>query len=76
MIIDLKAIGSICGRSRRIAEETQLDVSKLTGYSQENICSFENGRTNNAALLLFYMKRYKDTDSMIYFLEGFKGDQK
>ena len=45
------------GANRRQAKVKQSEVAKELGYSLENISAFENGRNNNAEILLYYIKR-------------------
>lgn len=49
-------MGALC---RRFREEqlglTQGEIATLTGYGKENISAFENGRNNNARILLVYI---------------------
>ena len=51
----LRAVGRMCKEYREYIGVTQSDVSRATGYSEQNISSFETGRTNNMILLLWYI---------------------
>lgn len=53
----LPAIGKMCKEYRIRIGCTQLDVSKDTGYSEQNISSFETGRTNNMLIFLWYVDK-------------------
>lgn len=55
MITSLREIGRRCKRYRTDIGLYQSDVAKDTGYSIENISSFENGRNDNARILLWYI---------------------
>ena len=58
-----KIIGSICKEFRRKKLGiTQKEVAKENGYSVENVSSFENGRTNNALLFVWYFLNGLDID--------------
>ena len=52
---DLKVLGLRCKRLRKSLSKTQLDVANDTGYSFKSISAFENGRVNNAIILLWYI---------------------
>ena len=52
---DLKVLGKRCKRLRKSLSKTQLDVANETGYSFKSISAFENGRVNNAIILLWYI---------------------
>ena len=54
MNIDLREIGRICKQFRVEHGFYQTDVAADTGYSVENISSFETGRNDNARILLWY----------------------
>ena len=45
------------GTMRKKAKVKQSQVAKELGYSLENISAFENGRNNNAEILLYYIKK-------------------
>lgn len=54
-MIDLKIVGRNC-RDFRIAHGYhQFDVAAETGYSKENISSFEHGRNDNYRIMLWYI---------------------
>lgn len=52
---DMVKLGKLCRRARRRRDITQKQVASATGYSVENICGFEHGRSANAKLLLWYI---------------------
>lgn len=54
MILSLQEMGSCCKQFRADHGYYQSDVAAETGYSVENISSFENGRNDNARILLWY----------------------
>lgn len=54
MIISLREMGQRCKKYRVDHGYYQTDVAKETGYSVENISSFETGRNDNARILLWY----------------------
>lgn len=53
-IISLRQMGQRCKQYRVERGYYQLDVAIDTGYSVENISSFETGRNDNARILLWY----------------------
>lgn len=59
---DLKALGGQCKRLRRTLDIKQTQVAIETGYSQKSISAFENGRTNNALILLWYINHGLNRD--------------
>lgn len=56
--MELLEVGKLCARCRRNRGKTQVQVAMEVDYSPENISAFENGRTNNMFLLLWYMKHF------------------
>ena len=54
MILSLREIGRRCKQYRVEHGYYQADVAEETGYSIENISSFETGRNDNARILLWY----------------------
>ena len=54
MIISLREMGQRCKQYRVNKGYHQTDVANGTGYSVENISSFETGRNDNARILLWY----------------------
>lgn len=52
---DLKVLGRRCKRLRRSLCKTQSDVANETGYTSKSISAFENGRVNNALILMWYI---------------------
>lgn len=57
MIISLREMGKRCKQYRVKQGYYQADVAEDTGYSIENISSFETGRNDNARILLWYFAR-------------------
>lgn len=53
-MVDLKDLGLKCKEFRISLGLLQSDVANDTGYSLENISSFETGRNDNARILLWY----------------------
>ena len=51
----LLCIGQACKAYREDLGIKQSQVAKETGYSEQNISSFENGRTNNMIIFLWYL---------------------
>lgn len=62
MIISLREMGRRCKQFRVEHGFYQLDVAAETGYSVENISSFENGRNDNARILLWYFANGMNVD--------------
>ena len=56
MIISLREMGQRCKKYRVNRGYYQTDVAADTGYSVENISSFETGRNDNARILLWYFE--------------------
>ena len=59
---DLKMLGVQCKRLRRILDIKQTQVAIETGYSVKTISAFENGRINNALILLWYINHGLNRD--------------
>lgn len=53
----LMLVGEMCKRHRENSGVTQAQVAEDTGYSEQNISSFETGRTNNMLIFLYYVNR-------------------
>lgn len=53
----LLTVGQMCKRLRENQGIKQSQVARETGYSEQNISSFETGRTNNMIILLWYVDR-------------------
>jgi transcriptional regulator with XRE-family HTH domain len=62
MNISLRDIGRRCKEFRVERGYFQTDVAKDTGYSVENISSFETGRNDNARILLWYFAHGMNVD--------------
>lgn len=60
MIISLREMGRRCKEFRIEHGYYQTDVAADTGYSVENISSFETGRNDNARILLWYFAHGMD----------------
>lgn len=56
MILSLREMGWRCKQFRVDRGYYQTDVAAETGYSVENISSFETGRNDNARILLWYFE--------------------
>ena len=56
MIISLREMGRRCKQFRIHRGYCQSDVAADTGYSVENISSFETGRNDNSIILLWYFE--------------------
>lgn len=56
MIISLSEMGRRCKQFRVERGYRQIDVAVDTGYSIENISSFETGRNDNGIILLWYFE--------------------
>lgn len=55
--MDLNRLGLKCKYLRENLGITQKEVAKELGCSPELISAFEHGRTNNAIILMWYVKR-------------------
>ena len=44
-----------CRKAREEKNITLREIAEATGYSVQNVCNFEHGRTNNAILYHFYL---------------------
>lgn len=51
----IKFVGARCRTFRQSIGLKQEVVAKETGYSVETVSGFENGRNNNASILLWYI---------------------
>ena len=60
MVTDLKKLGEKCKHFRRSKHIHQNKVAKETGYSNKSISAFENGRVNNALILIWYINNGMD----------------
>ena len=49
------AVGNMCKQHREKLGVKQSQVAEETGYSEQNISSFETGRTNNMIIFLWYI---------------------
>lgn len=66
--MDMYRVGQICKEYRRAKGIPQKSVALCLHMSYQNIGAFENGRCNNAAILLWYLK---NIDGLT--VEAFKG---
>lgn len=48
-------IHEACKKARLDKKITLNEIAQATGYSVQNICNFEHGRTNNGFLYNFYL---------------------
>lgn len=53
-MLSLREIGQRCKQYRLEKGYLQRDVARDTGYSSENVSSFETGRNDNSRILLWY----------------------
>lgn len=53
----LKELGQECKEFRKTIGKTQTDVSRDTGISREVVSDFENGRSQNLRIFLWYIDR-------------------
>lgn len=67
--MNLKKIGAYCKTFREELGLYQFHVAIDTGYSKESVSSFENGRNNNATILLWYIRKGLDINKLIEELE-------
>ena len=56
MLYNMKIVGAACRACRIRLNMTQKAVAEKIGVSKELISAFENGRTNNAVILLWYLE--------------------
>ena len=64
MILSLKDMGKRCKQFRIEKGFFQNDVAIDTGYSVENISSFETGRNDNARILIWYLEHGMTCDDL------------
>lgn len=72
-MVDLKLLGKMCKKYRIEIGYLQSDVAKETGYTSENISSFETGRNDNAKILLWYLSKGLDYE---YIKRGLSNGKK
>jgi len=65
-MIDFMAVCRACKRVRREKHLTQKQVAEKIGYGEKTISAFENGKVNNAYVLLWYL----DNGLIKYIKEG------
>ena len=58
--VKLKEIGQKCKEFRKKIKASQRDVANDLCYTAENISAFENGRNDNAIILLWYVRNGLD----------------
>lgn len=51
-----KEIGAKCAEFRKTIDVKQLEIASDLNVSVETISAFENGRTNNARVLMWYIE--------------------
>lgn len=73
MSINLREMGQRCKNYRVEHGYYQIDVAEETGYSVENVSSFETGRNDNARILLWYFAHGMQYEHL--FGEGVKHDK-
>lgn len=73
MILSLREMGQRCKKYRVDHRYYQSDVAEETGYSVENISSFETGRNDNARILLWYLSHGMQCEHL--FGKGVKHDK-
>lgn len=60
---EMKRIGSRCRDYRlNVLGLKQSDVADEIGYSKESVSAFENGRNNNAVILMYYINHGLDLE--------------
>ncbi len=64
-MLDLKTIGARCKEYRLTLGILQYKVAQDTGYSLENVSSFETGRNDNARILLWYFTHGMTIDYLV-----------
>lgn len=57
MLYNMKRVGAACREYRKNLGLTQKAVAVEIGVSKELISAFENGRANNAYILLWYLEK-------------------
>ena len=66
-------LAEMCKATRENLGIKQTQVAIETGYSEQNISSFENGRTNNMIIFLWYIQHGllsdPDNASMVNYLK-------
>lgn len=65
MVLSLHEVGKRCKKFRIERDYYQMDVAIETGYSVENISAFENGRNDNARILLWYFAHGMKYDYLV-----------
>ena len=75
----LLLIGEMCKEHRENIGMKQSQVAESVGYSEQNISSFETGRTNNLLIFLYYISigvlESRTNYHMIkYILEGLRNE--
>lgn len=56
-MMNLVDLGNLCRKYRNDLKLTQSDVARDTGYSVDNISKFENGKTNNLKIFMWYLRK-------------------
>lgn len=70
-------IGEMCKEHRENIGMKQSQIAEHVGYSEQNISSFETGRTNNLLIFLYYIMTGMLDDAsnrfmIAHILEGLK----
>lgn len=64
--MNLVDLGNQCRKFRYESGFTQSDVAKETGYSVDNISKFENGKTNNLKIFMWYLRKGFKYECVLY----------
>ena len=64
--MNLVDLGNQCRKYRNDLKCTQSDVARDTGYSVDNISKFENGKTNNLKIFMWYLRKGFRYEEMLH----------
>ena len=67
---DLKEITKTLKAYRKRATVTQVEVAVDTGYSVEQISTFENGRVRSLFLFMYYCRNFLSDEEILVLLRG------
>lgn len=70
--LTLSYLGKRCQKYRKKIGYYQRQIASDTGYSIESISAFENGRSDNARILLWYFQHGLTIE---YIVKGLKEDE-
>lgn len=74
-MVKLRKLGRVCKATRKRLGLRQSDVGLETGYTVGSISAFETGKSNNAILLVWYIKQgLKIEDKDGYTMANAGGD--